>query len=175
MKRWADPGILAVAAIGILGAWHAGAKADEFASQGQACGSPGHPMDMSRIYAAVRQYRNGRLVFLTPAEEGDMRERLRQENEAGRSPLQEMAPCFGCTQDRSACIVYDGPDQRPAQAPDSYGSNGGNQPPPPPGSALTGFTMSVNFNNRSDQFRDTPDIPQEPPMNKKGKVNAKKC
>jgi hypothetical protein len=41
-----------------------------------------------------------------------------------------MAPCFGCTQDRSACIVYDGPDQRPARAPDSYGSNGGNQPPP---------------------------------------------
>lgn len=105
------------------------AAADEFASQGQTCGTPGHPMDMSRIYAALRQYPNGRLLFLTPAEEARLREQFRQANAAGQSPMQELAPCFGCTKDYAACIAYDGPTRAPGQPPEQFGSNGGNQPP----------------------------------------------
>jgi hypothetical protein len=86
-------------------------------------------MDMARIEAAVRQYPNGRLLFLTPAEEARLREQLRQANAAGRSPLQELAPCFGCTQDYSACIAYDGPAQAPGRLPDQFGSDDG--PPAP--------------------------------------------
>ena len=88
---------------------------------------------MSRIYAAVRQYRNGRLLFLTPDEEARLREQFRRSNEAGHSPLQEMAPCFGCNQDHSACIVFDGPEQRPTRGPDRFASNGGGGAPSPAG------------------------------------------
>ena len=45
----------------------------------------------------------------------------------------------------------------------------------PAGSALTGATMSVNFNNRTDQVRDTPDVPREPPLRNDQKVKAKQC
>ena len=45
----------------------------------------------------------------------------------------------------------------------------------PAGSALTGTTMSVNFNNHSDRVRDPPTKPQDPPLGKDPKVKGKKC
>ncbi|MFO1059732.1 MAG: hypothetical protein U1E53_22535 [Dongiaceae bacterium] len=127
MRGWRVLLIVALAHAGCLIAGRA--SADEFASQGRACGTPGHPMDMSRIEAAVRQYPNGRLLFLSPAEEARLREQFRQANMAGRSPMQELAPCFGCTQDYGACIAYDGPRQAPGRQPEQFGSDGG--PPAP--------------------------------------------
>jgi hypothetical protein len=79
---------------------------DVFSSSGAICGTPGHPMDMSKIYSAVNQYPHGRLVYLSPQQEQQYRRQLASQPMTPGGPIWELAPCFGCTQQYGACIVY---------------------------------------------------------------------
>jgi hypothetical protein len=104
---------------------------DTFASQGQSCGTPGPPMDMSRIYDAVKQYPNGRLLFLTSAEKTRLMEQLRTQTRTPGGPIWELAPCFNCTPEREACILYSARRWGPVD--DRFSSDGKPKPPVDPG------------------------------------------
>jgi hypothetical protein len=77
---------------------------DVFASS--TCGWPGHPVDMQRLYAAVGNYPHGQLVFVNRAEKQQLIANLRNQPRTMGQPMWELAPCYGCTQDRDACIIY---------------------------------------------------------------------
>jgi hypothetical protein len=104
------------------------AFADEFASSGRTCGYPGLRYDMSKVEAAARQYPNGRILILTPQEKAELQDQLAEWNRNGGRPMREMAPCFNCSQQFEACIVFERGGGVPPG--DEFSSNGG---PPPPG------------------------------------------
>jgi hypothetical protein len=93
---------------------------DVFASQ--ECGFPGHPVDMQRLYAAVGNYPHGQLVFVNRAEKQQLIANLRNQPRTMGQPMWELAPCYGCTQERDACIIYWVRYWGPT-AGDLYGSN----------------------------------------------------
>lgn len=115
-----------------------GGGGDVFSSSGgRSCGYPGLSYDMSRLEAAVKNYPNGRLLIVTMQEKREIEEQLAAQNPRA-TPRIQMAPCFNCSREYEACILFsrDGPipnDVFASNAPpggDEYGSNGGGNPPP---------------------------------------------
>jgi len=115
---------------------------DVFSSSGggRSCGYPGYSYDMSKVEDAARGYPNSRILILTPEEKRDLEEKLASQDPRSGAPIVQMAPCFNCSQDYEACILFsrDGPipggdefgsNGPPTPGGDEYGSNGGNQPP----------------------------------------------
>ncbi len=112
------------AALALLGP--PAAKADEFAS-GRACGYPGYRYDMSKVEAAARRYPNGRILILTPEEKSKLQREFAEWNSRGGRPLREMAPCFNCSPEYEACIVFER-ESDPRPGTDEFASDGGGPP-----------------------------------------------
>jgi hypothetical protein len=78
---------------------------------------------MSKIYDAARGYPNGQVYILTPQERDKLRDQLAAWNQGGGRPQRDMAPCFNCSQEYEACIVFE--RGGPSGGGDEYGSSGG--------------------------------------------------
>ncbi|MGH6879515.1 MAG: hypothetical protein ACREFM_01250 [Hypericibacter sp.] len=136
-----------VAAVAFLALWpglaaFAQDTGDVFSSSGggRSCGSPGYRYDMSKVEDAAKGYPNSRILILTPQEKRDLEDKLAAQDPRSGATIVEMAPCFNCSQEYEACILFSrggpipggdefGSNTPPSPGGDEYGSNGGNTPP----------------------------------------------
>ena len=82
---------------------------DIFASsaQGRQCGYPIGRVDMNKILEAARRYPNPRLFIVTPREKRQIEQEIAAWNRThANAPLVGMAPCFTCSSEYEACVVY---------------------------------------------------------------------
>ena len=115
---------------------------DVFASSGgRSCGYPGYRYDMSKVEAAAKGYPNSEILILTPAEKREIEKKLAAQDPRSGAPIVQMAPCFNCSPEYDACILFSrdgsipgdvfastgGGGQPPGN--DEYGSKGGKKPP----------------------------------------------
>jgi len=116
----------------LTGAGTAGRAADlsageEFHSSGgggsRQCGYDRYTLDMTKILDKAREYPNARIFIVTPQEKSQLEDQIAAWNSGGGQPMQAMAPCFNCSNQYEACIVFDrGANRSPAG--DEFGSNG---------------------------------------------------
>jgi hypothetical protein len=81
---------------------------DVFASSNGArqCGYRNLRFDMWKIVDAARQYPNPRIYLVTPTEREAMQDDIATWNRRNPGALVGMAPCFNCSPELEACIVY---------------------------------------------------------------------
>ncbi len=105
---------------------------EEFHSSGggRQCGYPGYSYDMSKVEEVARGYPNGRIFIVTPQEKSRLEDEILAWNQRGGQPIRAMAPCFNCSQEYEACIVFDRGGNRTPGGDEFASSGGGSQTPP---------------------------------------------
>lgn len=80
---------------------------DFFYSNGsRECGYPGYRFDMYKIIEAAKGYPNSEILIVTGEEEREIQKEINAWNRKRKQPRMGMAPCFNCSSQYSACIVY---------------------------------------------------------------------